>query len=85
MKQMAIIQGVGVGLRDTGRPVLWWTAKVSEGSAALHVFDWDTARDIIQSYGVREVHGLNGKPCWVEVDGNRMTFEGACIIRGEKP
>jgi len=82
---MAIIQGVGVGLRDVGRPVLWWSVHTDKCGSALHVFDWDTAFDIIKSYGVREVHLLNGKPCWVEVDGNRMTYKRACIIEPEEP
>ena len=85
MRQMAIIQGVGVGLRDVNNPVLWWTVHTSEGSAALHVFDWDTAYKIIKDYDVREVHELNGKPCWVEVDAGNMLYKEACIIKKEKP
>ena len=82
---MAIIQGVGVGLRDTNNPVLWWSVHTDSIGSALHVFNWETAFDIIKAYGVGEVHSLNGKPCWVEVEGNTMRFKRACIIREEKP
>ena len=84
-EQLAIIQGVGVGLRDTNQPVLWWSAHTGDAGSALHVFGWDEAADIIRDYGVREVHELNGKPCWVEIDAGNMTYKKACIIKGEKP
>ena len=83
-EQMAIIQGVGIGLRDTNRPVLWWSVHTGNDGSALHVFDWETAAAIIKDYGVEEVHSLNGKPCWVEVSDNRITFLRSCIIEGEK-
>ncbi len=84
-EQMAIIQGVGVGLRDTNHSVLWWSAHTGNAGSALHVFDWATAADIIKDYGVREVHELNGKPCWVEVEGGTMVYKRPCIVDGEKP
>ena len=83
-EHMAIIQGVGVGLRDTNTPIMWWTIHTDSVGSALNIFDWLTAFDIIKAYGVREVHSLNGKPCWVEVEGNNMRFKRACIIKEEK-
>lgn len=84
-EQMAIIQGVGVGLRDVGKPVLWWTVNTGDSGCALQVFNWEEAGEIIKAYGVREVHGLDGKPCWVEIANGCITFKRACIIRPEKP
>lgn len=85
IRQMAIIQGVGVGLRDVGAPVLWWTVNTGDSGAALNVFDWEVAGEIIKAYGVREVHGLNGKPCWVEVGDGLMKYVEPCIIKPEEP
>lgn len=79
-EQLAIIKDVGIGMRDVGRPVLWWTVYVGDNAGALHVFDWEEANAIITAYGVENVQDLNGKPCWVEVDSNKITFKRACKI-----
>lgn len=79
---MGIISEVGIGLRDVGRPVLWFTVYVTESSAALQVKSWETAAEIISDFGVYEVHELNGKACWVSVTSNIIKYEGACKIGG---
>ena len=84
MRQMAIIQGVGVGLRDTNQPILWWSVHTGNNGSALLIFDWATAADIIRDYDVREIHSLNGKPCWVEVSNNTIVYKGACITQREE-
>lgn len=68
-EQMATINEVGVGMRDAGKPILWFTVSILDGGAALNVFDWQEAAEIIRDYGVYEVHSLNGRPCCVEVEG----------------
>lgn len=60
-----IIRNVGIGKRDTDRPVLWFDVYISESSAALTVIDWATAHDIVGRVG--EVRNLNGMPCWCDV------------------
>ena len=71
-KQMAVIRNVHVGGGDRGTPCLWFDTYISEASAALQVLDWETARELVRkTYDVKE---LEGKPCWVEVDGNIIRF-----------
>lgn len=66
-EQIAIISDVGIGSRDVGRPVLWFTVQISEHISSLQVFEWAKAFEILKTvYDVRE---LEGKPCWVETDG----------------
>ncbi len=72
-EQLAIIKDIGIGCRDTSSPVLWFTVYVSEASAALTVLSWDDAYKVLGH--VREIRDLEGKPCWVEVDGNLVKFK----------
>jgi len=74
-EQLAIIRNVGIGMRDCSKPVLWFTAYTDEHSASLQVFDWDTAREIIEAAGVYDAHKLEGWPCWVEVKDAFVTFK----------
>ena len=79
-EQMAIINEVGVGIRDTGRPVLWFTVHLMDGGAALNVFGWEEAAGIIEAYGLYEVHDLNGKPCRVEAGDGMVKYSGPVKI-----
>jgi len=74
MRQLAIIRNVGIGTRDVGRPCLWFDTYVEEGIGALQIIDWDRAAQILQASGICDVRDLNGKPCWVDRDGNTMHF-----------
>ena len=71
-EQMAIIRDVGIGAGDRGIPCLWFSTYVTESSAALQVIDWTDAFELLKA--VDRVEQLNGKPCWVEVDGNMIRF-----------
>ncbi len=71
-EQVAIISEVGIGCRDVGTPVLWFTVHTSEALAALQVLDWTEAHKVLSQ--VREVQDLDGKPCWVEAGGNTIKF-----------
>jgi hypothetical protein len=75
-EQMAIISEVGIGLRDVGRPVLWFTTTIMGGGAALNVFSWEQAAEIIRAYDLEEVHSLKGKPCKVDVGDGMMRYSG---------
>ena len=81
-KRMAIISEVGIGLRDVGRPVLWFTVHLDESSAALQVKGWEETAEIIKDHGVYDVKNLNGKACWVEEDQRIIRYLGACRIGG---
>ena len=80
-EQMAIINEVGIGIRDVGRPVLWFTINLMDGGAALQVFNWEQAAKIIGAYGVYEVHSLEGKPCRVEAGDGMIKYIGPVIVR----
>lgn len=73
-KQLAIMKNVGIGMRDCHSPVLWFSAFISEGSAALQVLNWDRAKDLIAKSGVYSVLELEGKSCWVNVGDNMIKF-----------
>ena len=71
----AIIKEVGFGCRDIGQPCLFFTTYINECSAALQVLHGDEAMKVIKASGVYDVKKLEGKPCWVEVSGNAISFK----------
>lgn len=73
-KQLAIMKDVGYGLRDTGRPCLFFSTYISEGGAALQVLFGKDANKVVTDTGVYDVKDLEGKPCWVKADGRTITF-----------
>ncbi len=79
-EEMAIITEVGVGIRDVGRPVLWFTVTLMDGGGALQVFSWEQAAEIIKAYSLYEVRSLNGKPCRVKVGGGMITYIGPALV-----
>jgi hypothetical protein len=68
-EMVGIIRNVGIGMRDCHAPVLWFDVYISEHSAALQVFSWGEASRIITESQVYDVKTLEGKPCWVSVEG----------------
>lgn len=85
-KQMAIIREVGYGCRDLGKPVLWFSAFIDEGLAALQVLYGKEADKVITESGVYDVHSLDGWTCLVEIKGGLIVFDrilqGAIAKRG---
>lgn len=75
--QLAIIREPRFGVDDRGHVALSFHVYVTESSAALQVFESGKGCDIIAEYGVRDVHELAGKPCWVRIKGNRIDWAGA--------
>lgn len=69
-----MIEGIGVGSRDVGKPCLWFTVSDGECSGSLQVFDLESlqAREIIGSE--YEVHELNGRMCRVLIEGGMVRF-----------
>lgn len=73
-EQLAIIKGVRCGVGDRGRAWLSFSTYVSDCSAALQIVEWDAAKQVLEDADVQDVHQLNGKPCWVEVDRGMIVF-----------
>ncbi len=73
-RQLAIMKEVGFGCRDVGKPVLFFSTYINEYSAALQIISGDKALDIIEESGVYDIYKLEGKPCWVEINGNSVIF-----------
>ena len=71
-QQLAIIRGVGYGLRDVGEPVLWFDVRLDEYSGSLQVFRQPRADEIIKEAGAKDVHDLDGKACWVQLQNNGL-------------
>lgn len=84
-KRMAIMRGVDFGLRDIGRPCLWFETYIDESSGALQVLTGEQITKLLEESGARSIRELEGKPCWVETDGvlgGRITFAGFCRMPG---
>lgn len=73
-EELAIIKGVGFGLRDAGYPVLSFETK-QEGSGALQVLNLEQTGKLIQEAEVYDIKDLEGKACIVEKDGMMMKFK----------
>lgn len=73
-EQLAVIKGVGAGMRDAPYPILWFNVYVSDGVAALQCIPWDEAGKLVKKEGIHEIHELEGKPCYVETDGMTIKF-----------
>lgn len=71
---IAIIKDVEFGNRDVGRPVLSFTTQFENGICALQVLEAKQALELIEISGVSNVKDLNGRMCWVEEDGMKITF-----------
>ena len=81
MKQLAIMRGVSIGMRDISHPCMWFSTYISEHEAALQVLSWEAAADVIKQYGTYDLKLLEGKPCWVDVEGNLIKFLSPCVIK----
>lgn len=72
-EEIGMIEEVGVGARDVGRPVLWFTVS-GEGWGVLQVFDVNSEEATALLSDVREAHDLNGRMCVVEKDDGFVRF-----------
>ena len=80
-KKMAIIKNVGFGCRDfRGNVGLWFDVYLNESLASLQCFFGNDAIKVIKDYDVYDVKELEGKPCWIESEGNISKYVGACNI-----
>ena len=73
MKTLAIIRDVGFGLRDCGRPILWYTAE-SDGWGALMVVGLSEIEDFLKKANCYDIKELEGAPIVVDVEGTSIRF-----------
>jgi hypothetical protein len=73
-EELGIIRDVGIGHRDSPYPCLWFTVYTSEHLASLQVLSWKEAENLIRDTQVYDVKALEGRPCYVETDGNVSRF-----------
>jgi hypothetical protein len=71
-EQLAIIRNVRIGFHDYYGAALSFTTYVTESSAAAQTLGWEAAKPIVET--VDDVRDLEGKPCWVEIDGQMIKF-----------
>lgn len=72
-EEMWIIQSPHYGLRDIGRPCLWFEV-ATEGSPSGQAFFQSRADEIIKEADVSDIGHLHGKPCIVRVQGIHVEF-----------
>lgn len=70
MQQLAIIKGVGFGLRDSpnAKPTLWFGIEMLDGCACM-TFQGNKIVEILKSSGCYEISELEGKGCIVDSEG----------------
>ena len=76
MEKLAIIKNVNIGVGDYGHPALWFDTYTSSCSAALQVFGWEKAGELIKESGLRSVMSLEGKSCIVIDEDGLLKFKG---------
>lgn len=76
MKKLAIIKGVGFGMRDMGEPCLWFATHIDESVAALQIFVEDELKQVVKESGCYDISEIEGKSCWVECENNTIIFKG---------
>jgi len=72
-EQVAIIKHARFGVGDRGTVVLTFDTYITENLAALQVLNPEEAVKALADANT-DVNGLNGKACYVEVDGNLIKF-----------
>jgi hypothetical protein len=72
-EELGVIDGIHIGNRHVGRPVMWFGVKTLHGGS-LQVLSWFEAEKLIRESGVEDFAQLDGKPCVVETDGHIVIF-----------
>ena len=73
MEELATVKGVGFGMRDCNRPVLWFGVETLHGGS-LQVFNMKDAERVIQDAGCYDVKNLEGRSCVVETKNGVQAF-----------
>lgn len=78
MKKLAIIKSPDFGLRDIGRMCLSFSTYTEGQLGALQVItNPKQIEQILQDAEVESFKDLEGKPCWIEEEGNIIRFLSA--------
>ncbi len=64
---LAIMKNVGIGMRDTNYPCLWFDACIDESGRALQILSWKEAQKVITEAAIYDVKSLEGKACIVDI------------------
>jgi hypothetical protein len=67
-QELAVIDGVGFGMRDCPSCVLWFGVKMLVGGT-LVIMGVLEAVELIEKHHIREIQDLDGMPCIVESEG----------------
>lgn len=70
---LAIIKKVGVGLRDTNYPMLWFEVSFLGGESLICI-SWSEAADIIISNDISDTQNLKGASCVLSIKNNTVRF-----------
>jgi hypothetical protein len=79
-KTLAVMRDVKFGVSDRGGVCLMFSAYTEEHLCAGHFVPLKEAAEFIRAYGVDDVSKLNGKTCWVKVDGMIQTLAGPAVF-----
>ncbi len=72
-QELAVIQDVGIGMRDCRAPCLFFTVKMLH-CVSLQILNWESAAELIKTSKVYDVKELNGKMCVVSSKDRLVTF-----------
>ncbi len=72
-EELAVIEGIDLGCRDTSTPMMWFTAKCLH-SVSLQCISWEDAFKILKESGVSSFKELEGRPCVVECEDRFVKF-----------
>lgn len=73
-KEIGVVRDVRVGVRDVGRPCIWFEVKLASGGGFLHIAEWPEAEKLVQesdSYDI--IKAWEGRTIWVETEGLGQT------------
>ena len=74
-EQLAIMKGVGYGMRDAPVPCLWFETYINDSAAALQcITDPEQIKQVLRDGNVYDVKDLEGKPCFVNVSSGMIEF-----------
>lgn len=74
-EELAIVKGVGFGMRDCNAPVLWFGVETLNGGS-LQVFNLDEAGKLIEGAACYDIKSLEGRACIVAKVNGMMRFKG---------
>ena len=79
-EEMAVMSGVHVGMRDAGRPILWFEVDTLHGGA-LQVMGWEEASELIKEADCYKLKDLEGAACVVERDNDNGTLKYVRMLK----